>query len=255
MQQERTFTRQSQFVDSPAAGRCAARAPLRIGMERLLVVDRDFFAGVDVSQSKEQDMAVQSSHEGIWLARVIDVVRAVAAPRAVQTEAPIDVADTQNLTMACAPASFKVRDPLAGVLSYLPPAFEMSGGKAALTVNPRLADCEAVREFHRFALYDEISPQRSQGKDNAEAETRPSGRVLGRESRVRNSALRLPLPNGRVSSSVSSVVITPDSLHHLRRDVAHLGNLRERRQLFDGQTTNDQLCTLRIQNHFEPERL
>jgi hypothetical protein len=154
MPQERIFPRQSQFVDSPAAGWCAARAPLRIGMERLLVVDGDFFAGVDVSQSKEQDMAVQSSHEGIWLARVIDVVRAVAAPRAVQTEAPIDVADTQNLTMACAPASFKVRNPLAGVLSYLPPAYEMSGGKATLTVNPRLADCEAVREFHRPVLYD-----------------------------------------------------------------------------------------------------
>lgn len=77
-------------------------------MKRLLVVDRDFFAGPDVSQSKEQDMTVQSSHEGIWLAGVIDVVRAVAAPRAVQTEPPIDIADAQDLTIACAVASFKV---------------------------------------------------------------------------------------------------------------------------------------------------
>ena len=77
-------------------------------MERLLIVDRDFFAGPDISQSKEQDMAVQSSHEGIWLAGVIDVVRAVAAPRAVQAEAPIDVADAQDLTIVRALASFKV---------------------------------------------------------------------------------------------------------------------------------------------------
>ena len=96
------------LVDFPAAGWCATRAPLRIGMERLLIVDRDFFAGPDVSQSKEQDMTVQGSHEGIWLAGVIDVVRAVAAPRAVQTEAPIDVADAQDLPIVCAPSSFKV---------------------------------------------------------------------------------------------------------------------------------------------------
>ncbi len=96
------------FVDSPATGWRAACAPLRIGMERLLVVDRDFFAELDVSQSKEQDMAVQSSHEGIWLAGVIDVVRSVAAARAVQAETPVNVADAQDLTIASAPASFKV---------------------------------------------------------------------------------------------------------------------------------------------------
>ena len=96
------------LVNRPAAGWRATRAPLGIGMERLLIVDRDFFAGPDISQSKEQNMTVQSSHEGIWLAGVIDVVRAVAAPRAIQTEASIDVADAQDLTIVCALTSFKV---------------------------------------------------------------------------------------------------------------------------------------------------
>ena len=105
--QEAPYT-QLLFVNSPAAGWRATRAPLRIGMERLLVVDRDFFAGLDVSQSKEQNMAVQSSHEGIWLAGVIDVVRAGTAARAVQAEAPIDVADAQDLAIACALTRFKV---------------------------------------------------------------------------------------------------------------------------------------------------
>ena len=100
----------SLFVNRPAAGWCAARASFGIGMERLLVVDRDFFAGPDVSQSKEQDMTIQSSHEGIWLAGVIDVVRAVTATRAVQTEAAIDVANAQDLTIMRAPASFEIRD-------------------------------------------------------------------------------------------------------------------------------------------------
>ena len=98
----------SLLINRPATARRATRAPLGIRMERLLVIDRDFFAGPDVSQSKEQDMTVQGSHEGIWLAGVIDIVRAVAAPRAVQAEAPIDVADAQDLPIVCAPSSFKV---------------------------------------------------------------------------------------------------------------------------------------------------
>ena len=77
-------------------------------MERLLVVDRDFFAGPNIPQSKEQDMAVQSSHESIWLAGVINVMRSVAAARTVQAETPVDVADAQDLTIARPLASFKV---------------------------------------------------------------------------------------------------------------------------------------------------
>ena len=77
-------------------------------MERLLVVDSDFFAGPDISQSKEQDMAVQSSHEGIWLAGVIDVVRAVTAARAIQAEPPIDIADAQDLPIVSPSARFQI---------------------------------------------------------------------------------------------------------------------------------------------------
>ena len=77
-------------------------------MKRLLVVDRDLFAGLNVSQSEEQHVTVQRSHEGIWLAGVIDVVRAVAATRAVQTEVSVDVADAQDLPVMCAPTSFEI---------------------------------------------------------------------------------------------------------------------------------------------------
>ena len=77
-------------------------------MKRLLVVDRDLFARPNVPQSEEQHVPVQSFHEGIRLARVIDIVRSVAAPRAVQTEAPVDIADAQDLTITCAPASFEI---------------------------------------------------------------------------------------------------------------------------------------------------
>jgi hypothetical protein len=142
------LTSSALFVDCAAAGRRAARATLRIGMKRLFVVDRDFFTALDVPQSEEQHVAVQSSHKGIWLAGVIDVVRAVAAARAVQTEASVDVADAQDLTIPCAPAGFEIGDSFACVLSYLLPTFEMNGSETTLPIDRRLADCEALREFH-----------------------------------------------------------------------------------------------------------
>lgn len=77
-------------------------------MKRLLVVDRYLFAGLDVSQSEEQHVTVQSPHEGIWLAGVIDVMRAVAATRAVKTEPPIDIADAQDLPIARTPTRFEI---------------------------------------------------------------------------------------------------------------------------------------------------
>ena len=77
-------------------------------MKRLLVIDRDLFAGLDVSQSEEEYVTVQGSHEGIRLAGVVDVVRTVPAPRAVQTEATVDVANAQDLTITRAPAGFQI---------------------------------------------------------------------------------------------------------------------------------------------------
>ena len=81
-------------------------------------------------------------------------MRAVAAPRAVQTEAAVNIADAQDLAITCATTSFEIWDSLTRVFSDLSPAFEMSRGEAAFAVDRRLADCEAVREFHRLALYD-----------------------------------------------------------------------------------------------------
>ena len=77
-------------------------------MKCLLVVDSDLFARLDISQSEKQHMTVQRSHVRIRLAGVIDVVRSVAATRAVETEAPIDVADAQDWTITCAPTGFEI---------------------------------------------------------------------------------------------------------------------------------------------------
>ena len=118
-------------------------------MKGLFVIDRNLFAGLDVSQGKEQHVTVQCSHEGIRLAGMIDVVRAVTATRAIETESAVDVADAQDLTIASPPTGFEIRNPLARVLRNLLPAFEGNSRETASAVDRRLADRQAVREFER----------------------------------------------------------------------------------------------------------
>ena len=65
-------------------------------MQRLFVVDRDFFAGMNVAQRKEEHVAVDCAHECIWGAAVIDVMRAVAATTAIETPTAIDIAGAQD---------------------------------------------------------------------------------------------------------------------------------------------------------------
>ena len=70
-------------------------------------------------------MVVKNFHVGVGLAGMIDVVRAVAAATAIQTPAFIDRTDTQPAPVGPT-IGFGLRNPLAGVLGYFPPAFEVS---------------------------------------------------------------------------------------------------------------------------------
>ena len=113
----------------------ATEATLRIGMECLLVVDRNLFAGMNVAQREEQNVSVERPHVSIWLAAVVDVMRAVAAATAVYAKAPIDVADAQVSPLARALSCLEIIDSLAGIFRDLPSALEGKRGKAALAVD------------------------------------------------------------------------------------------------------------------------
>lgn len=76
----------------------------------------------------------------VRLARVIDVVRAVAATAAVQTPAAVDIADAQDATIAGPSHRFKIRYAFAGVLSDLFAATEMNSCETAFAVNWRFAN-------------------------------------------------------------------------------------------------------------------
>ena len=84
-------------------------------------------------------MAVENLHEGIGLAGMIDVMRAVATTAAIQAPAIVDCTDAQFSPRSSA-IGLGLRDSLAGVLCYLSSAFEVSNCKASFTFNGRLPD-------------------------------------------------------------------------------------------------------------------
>ena len=102
----------------------------------MFVVDRDLFTWLDVSQGDEENVIVKNLHERVGHARVVDVVSAVAAAAPIETPATIHFADTQHLPVRT-PASFCVRDLLAGVFRDLVSSFERYGGEAASAVDRR----------------------------------------------------------------------------------------------------------------------
>ena len=85
-------------------------------------------------------MTVNCLHVDVWLARVIDVMRAVATTAAVQTPAAIDIADAQNAPIAGSSSRFEIWYSLAGVLSDLFPATEVHSCETAFAVNWRFAN-------------------------------------------------------------------------------------------------------------------
>jgi len=85
-------------------------------------------------------VTVNCFHVDVRLARVIDVMRAVAAAAAVQTPAAIDVADAQNAPIAGSSSRFEIWYPLAGVLSDLFAATEMNSRETAFAVNWRFTN-------------------------------------------------------------------------------------------------------------------
>jgi len=101
-------------------------------VQRRTVVNSYLLTRVDIAQGYEEDMIVGDFHEGIGLTGMIDVVRPVTAPTAVDTPAIVEGTDSQAPAVS-AFVSFGVRDQLAGILGNLPPAFKTPCRKATFT--------------------------------------------------------------------------------------------------------------------------
>ena len=118
-------------------------------MQGFLVVNRNFLAGFDVAQSKEDYVAVKGPGKRIWPARVIHIVGAVSAAAAVKTPAFVDSANAENAAVLST-LSFRVRYSHACVFGDFPPAFEVRSGKATSAVDGRRFDSQtgSQLEFH-----------------------------------------------------------------------------------------------------------
>jgi hypothetical protein len=103
------------------------------------VVNRDLFAGFDVSESEKEDVAIHDFHVAVWRAGMIDVMSAISAATAVKAPTIVDGADAQNAPLASA-SGFRVGDPLAGVLGDLPATSEMRRCETPFAVDERFAD-------------------------------------------------------------------------------------------------------------------
>lgn len=103
-------------------------------MQRLFVIDRDLFARIDIAQSEEHYVAKDGADVGVRLAGMVDVMRTVAAATAVDAPGAVNIADAQLGAMGAA-LSFKIRNALAGVFSYLAPVWKIDCRKTAFAVD------------------------------------------------------------------------------------------------------------------------
>ena len=105
-----------------------------------MIVNRDFFAGLDVAQGDEEYVSIENFHEGIGFAGMIDVVGAVAAAAAVQTPALVDCADSQAASVSST-VRFGIANSLARVFRDFASPAEVSDCKAALPLYRRIFYC------------------------------------------------------------------------------------------------------------------
>src|SRR5690349_384987 len=89
-------------INRAAAVARTADTTLIVRMQRRFIVDRDLFTGIDVAQRDKEDVVVQDLHERVGAARVIDVMRAVAAAAAVETPATIHFTNPEHAAMRSA---------------------------------------------------------------------------------------------------------------------------------------------------------
>lgn len=127
-------------INCAAASFGATVAALGVGMQRLFVVYRDFLAGFDIAARKEQDVAVQIFHVGVWFAAVIDVMSSVTAAAPVEAETAVDVADAQHGPPPRAAHRLPIGDALARVFGNLSAAGKQLRGKTAFAVDWRFSD-------------------------------------------------------------------------------------------------------------------
>lgn len=120
-------------------------------MVRLAVVARQLFARLDAAQRVELDAAVADAHEGVRLARVVDVLEGTCGVRRVERAAVAELDDHDAVQGASAAARLALADDLAAQLAQLPARGQHRGREEAAPLYPAATDFE-VEGFQARAL-------------------------------------------------------------------------------------------------------
>jgi hypothetical protein len=100
-------------------------------MIRLAVIEQQLLARFDVTQSEEEDVAVDDLAVAVGFAGVIDELRAVAAAAPVNRPVKVDAADVEPSFVFQTALDFVTGDPFAFVFGDLTPLFQRNGGETA----------------------------------------------------------------------------------------------------------------------------
>jgi hypothetical protein len=140
--------RESETIDSPATGRRVTATSFSVWMQRGLIINRYLFAGLNVAQRIELHPTIVAFHVSVGTATMVDVVCPIAATAAIYAPTIVHSADAQHAPPLAPAPGFRVGDSLARVVrDFLSPRKER-GRKAALTVDGRFPDGQAMSELH-----------------------------------------------------------------------------------------------------------
>lgn len=124
----------SDAIDLPATIRSEAMTALGVRVQSVFVIDRDLLARRNVAEREKQYVAMDGARESVRGATVVDVVRAVAAPAAIETPSIVDIANPQ-LAAATAPLGFRAADSLTRVLGNFSATTKRNRREASFAVN------------------------------------------------------------------------------------------------------------------------
>src|SRR5262245_36901625 len=133
-------------VNPPPARRGAAHTFLPVRMIRLAVIEQQLLAWFDVTQSEEEEVAVDGLAVAVGFTGMIDELRAVAATAPVDRPIRVDAADVDASFVLQTARDFVTGDYFAGVFGYLAPLFEGGCGETSQAVDPGRPDFNARGE-------------------------------------------------------------------------------------------------------------
>ena len=110
-------------------------ARLAVGMVGLLIVEENLISGVNVAQSKKEQVSTDRAERAVGLARMVDELCTVACQAAINRPIGVETADMDALSSPEPPGCLLTGDAFADILGDLPPLPKWNRGKASSAID------------------------------------------------------------------------------------------------------------------------